>query len=76
MAFGRNLKRARHRLRLSRAQVAERAGVSRQNVRRLELGRVNPGWEVLAALCQALGVGLGELVGEEGGEDGATGRTI
>ena len=54
------------RLRLGREwtqrRLAERAGLSRAAVGRIERGRVTPRTETLEALASALGVGLGDLV--------------
>ena len=54
------------RLRLDRewtqGQLAERAGLSRVAVGRVERGLVTPRTETLEALASALGVGLGDLV--------------
>lgn len=43
--------------------VAARAGVSPQYLSEIERGRKEPSSEMIAAVCGALGVGLGRLLG-------------
>ncbi|MGE3621359.1 MAG: helix-turn-helix domain-containing protein [Acidimicrobiia bacterium] len=58
---GQNLTTWRKLLGLTAQQVAERAGVSRQTVGRLERGDLSIGIDVLLNVCRALGV-LQEVV--------------
>lgn len=54
--------------RLSQSQLAERAGIHRTYLTRIEAGQENPSWRVLGDLAAALGLRLSELVAEaEGG---------
>ena len=43
--------------------VAARAGVSPQYLSEMERGRKEPSSEMIAAVCGALGIGLGRLLG-------------
>jgi transcriptional regulator with XRE-family HTH domain len=59
-----------HRLRDARrangdrlVDVAARAGVSPQYLSEIERGRKEPSSEMIAAVCGALGIGLGRLLG-------------
>jgi transcriptional regulator with XRE-family HTH domain len=53
----------RARKRFSQADLADRAGISRYTVIRLESGvYANPGLELLAKLARALGVGVHDLL--------------
>lgn len=62
--LGSNLRRAREARRLTQSDLGERAGVSRNYIASLELGRIrNPGVFPLYALAQALGVTLESLLG-------------
>ena len=47
---------------MSRAHLAERAGISREYVRNLEAGRYDPTVGVLQKIAKALGVKLEDLV--------------
>jgi len=47
---------------LSQAELALATGVARQRIGALERGRLNPRYELLIALADALGVELGVLV--------------
>ena len=57
-----NLRRLRLDRELTPGQLAERAGISRGAVGRIERGPVTPRTETLDALASALGVGIGDLV--------------
>ena len=48
---------------MSRAQLADEAGISRQYVRSLELGEYDPTLGTLQKIAKAFGVKLTELVG-------------
>ena len=48
---------------MSRTELAERAGISREYVRLLETGRYDPTVGMLQKLAKALGVPLTELLG-------------
>jgi len=60
--MGRRLQALREARDLSRQQLAERAGISREYIRKLEAGRQDPTLGVLTRLAKALKVPLVELV--------------
>jgi transcriptional regulator with XRE-family HTH domain len=60
--MGRRLQALRKARDLSRQQLAERAGISREYVRKLEAGRQDPTLGTLTALAKALKVSVAELV--------------
>ena len=45
----------RHSRRLSQAALAQRAGLARETISRLEMGRESPRWETVLKLADALG---------------------
>ena len=57
------LKRARKAKRLSQYALANAAGVSREYVRKLELGESDPPVGMLTRLAKALGVPVTDLLG-------------
>lgn len=60
--MGRRLQKLREAQKLSRHEVAQRAGLSREGVRLIEAGRIDPTLGTLTRLAKALGVTLVELV--------------
>ena len=54
---GAKLEAARERANLTRAELAEKVGISRQMVRYLEQGS-QPGYDVACRLADALGIGV------------------
>ena len=60
--MGRRLKALREARDLSRAELAERAGISREYVRLLEAGRYDPTVGTLQKLAKALRVKLAALL--------------
>lgn len=62
LMFGRNLCLARQRQGLSGERLAERAGMSREGVYKIELGQRSPRLATLLALADALGVRPCELL--------------
>jgi transcriptional regulator with XRE-family HTH domain len=54
--FGGRLRELREAAGWTQVQLAERAGLTREGVAQLEVGRRNPAWETVLALCKALGV--------------------
>ncbi len=63
ITLGKRIKQLRHALDLTHAQVAERAGISRSYVTRLEADQVDlPSKEVLPRLAEALGTTRDDLV--------------
>jgi transcriptional regulator with XRE-family HTH domain len=61
-----NLRALRARRNVSVVALAERSGVARATLTKLEAGRGNPTLDTLYALADALGAGLSELIGEPG----------
>lgn len=61
-AMGRRIKTLREARDLSRQQLAEKAGMSRETIRLLEAGRFDPTLRTLTKLARALGVPLTDLV--------------
>jgi len=57
-AFGHRLRELRERAGLTQTQLAERAGLHRQGIVKLERGEREPAWSTLLALAEALGVDL------------------
>src|SRR3954470_14387477 len=55
-AFGNRLKRLRETAGLTQAQLAERAGMHRFGVAKLERGERQPSWATVQTLARALGV--------------------
>jgi len=63
--FGERVKRAREEKRMSRADLAERAGISRPYLWQLEDGRSRPSLDYAVRIAHALGVSVTQLIGEE-----------
>jgi len=61
--MGRRLQKLREERNLSRQEVAERADISREYVRKLEAGLQDPTVGILQRLAKALGVPVTELLG-------------
>lgn len=61
--MGRRIQKLREDRGMSRAQLANEAGISRQYVRSLELGEYDPTLGTLQKIAKAFGVKLTELVG-------------
>lgn len=62
-ALGRRLRDTRRRRGARLVDVAARAGVSPQYLSEIERGRKEPSSEMIAAVCGALNVDLGRLLG-------------
>lgn len=62
--FGDRLRHHRRRAGLTQGELAERAGIARQSVNNIEVGRFAPTIETVARLAEAIGVPAAELVGE------------
>jgi len=60
--FVMRLKKVRAQRRLSQEELADKAGVSRQYLSRLEIGRHDPSLSTLVKLAKALRVKPGELL--------------
>ena len=60
--MGKRLKQLRVANHLSQAALAQRAGLARENVLRLEAGQQDPSLSTLTALAKALGVPVGKLL--------------
>ena len=59
------LKSARAALDLSQQQLAEKVGVSRQNINAIEKGDYNPTIKLCVAICRVLGKTLDDLFWNE-----------
>jgi transcriptional regulator with XRE-family HTH domain len=57
-----NLKAIRERRKMTQAELAEKVGVSRLYVSRLEAGKHDPPLSRVRAIAKALGVSVGRLV--------------
>jgi DNA-binding XRE family transcriptional regulator len=53
--FAGRLRELREAAALTQADLAEKAGLTREGVAQLETGRRKPAWETVLALCEALG---------------------
>jgi transcriptional regulator with XRE-family HTH domain len=60
--LGLAVRERREQRRLSQASLASALGLTRQRIGALERGQLNPRYELLVALADALGVQVGELV--------------
>jgi len=70
MAIGARLRTRRRQLGLSQSDLAERLGVSFQQVQKYERGANRVAASTLLAAAEALGVSVGWLVGEDASRDG------
>jgi transcriptional regulator with XRE-family HTH domain len=64
--LGRAIRAARHELRLSQEEFAERADIHRTYVGMIELGKVNVSWENISRVARGLGVKVSALVAAAG----------
>lgn len=60
--MGKTLKKLRTKKKLSQAALAQRAGLSREYVNKIEAGRYDPPLSTLNILAKALGVPVTELL--------------
>jgi transcriptional regulator with XRE-family HTH domain len=60
--MGKTLKTLRTKKKLSQAALAQRAGLSREYVNKIEAGRYDPPLSTLNTLAKALGVTVTELL--------------
>jgi transcriptional regulator with XRE-family HTH domain len=60
--MGKRLKTLRTKKKLSQAALAQRAGLSREYVNKIEAGRYDPPLSTLNTLAKALGVTVTELL--------------
>jgi transcriptional regulator with XRE-family HTH domain len=65
VTFGERLKQLREAAGLTQPALAERAGMNRFGVAKLEQGQREPAWGTILALCKALGVPLSAFEGAE-----------
>jgi transcriptional regulator with XRE-family HTH domain len=61
--MGKTLKTLRTKKKLSQAALAQRAGLSREYINKIEAGRYDPPLSTLNTLAKALGVPVTELLG-------------
>lgn len=59
------LKFRRIELEMSQAELAKRAGVTRQTIGLIEAGDFNPSIKLCVAICKALGVTLNDIFWED-----------
>lgn len=64
-SFGRRLRQLRNWQDLSQEALAQRSGVSRDFIAKVEQGRVSPGLLRIWELADGLGISLPELFGED-----------
>ncbi len=67
--FGARLKELREEAGLTQPELAERAGMNRFGIAKLEQGVTKPSWETVVALCQALRVRADEFLKPPKGQD-------
>lgn len=60
------LRQIRQRRFLSQAELAEKAGIGENTIRRLELGQTEPRGRTVRRLAEALGVTPEDLIGDTG----------
>lgn len=65
MEFSEKLKNARKNKRLTQAELAEKTGVSMRCIQNYELGARYPKRDILARICEVLGVRIEYLVGSD-----------
>lgn len=70
-ALAANVLTLRARRKFSQAVLAERAGISRPTVVRIELGEGDPKLEILSKIAAALGVGIPDLFLADSGDETA-----
>lgn len=68
--LGPRLRAARRHARLTQGELAKRASVDKGTVSRIEAGRRGASSRILQQLAQALGVPVGELLGEHDADRG------
>jgi transcriptional regulator with XRE-family HTH domain len=64
--IGNAIRVARHALKLSQEDFAERADIHRTYVGMIELGKVNVSWENISRVARALGVRPSQLIAAAG----------
>ncbi len=60
--LGKNIKKAREKANLTQAEVAEKAKIHANYYARVERGEVNPSYDILESIAQALKIKLSEIV--------------
>jgi DNA-binding XRE family transcriptional regulator len=63
LSFGARLKQLREQAGLTQPELAERAGMNRFGIAKLEQGVREPTWATVQALCQALGLSCAAFEG-------------
>ncbi len=64
--FGEAFRRAREREGVSVADLAARTGIDAQQINALEVGRLDPAFDVMCALADGIGVRLSALIPNSG----------
>jgi transcriptional regulator with XRE-family HTH domain len=75
MRLGSNMRRARHQLELTQAQVAESIDLQVEVYGRLERGAMLPSMGLFVAICDTLGVTPNQLLGYSEPQDDLTSRS-
>jgi transcriptional regulator with XRE-family HTH domain len=70
MTFAVRLKEQRERAGLTQQELADRAGMHRMGLVKLELGEREPAWATVQALCRALGVDCAVFMEDTRAESG------
>jgi transcriptional regulator with XRE-family HTH domain len=60
--FGERLREARHKAGLTRAALAESAGLTPRHVAKIEAGQINPTLATMAAVARLLGTEIGDML--------------
>src|SRR4051794_16365859 len=74
MSFGARLKELRNSAGLTQAQLAEKVGIQRESLARLEAGGHDPGWSTVKAICRALCVECTAFTDDDDGDGPGRGR--
>ena len=65
MTVAENIKRIRKEKHLTQKQLGEKCGMSESTLRQYEIGYRNPKIQTIKRIADALGVSLGELIGND-----------
>lgn len=63
--FGERLRELREAKGVTAYRLAQLAGVSRQTLSSIEVGRADPSWDTAIRVARALGISLDELAGDD-----------
>ena len=62
MSVGENIRRERMRAKLTQKQLGERCGIAEPTIRRYELNSLNPKFDTLTKIADALGISVARLL--------------